>query len=154
MGETFLRGDGQGSYAEIGYMKTIVDCLGRERTPEKTWPDGSYNCPFCFGAVSGEWKACRNPACFARGDTLPAFPADRARELVAAEEARQRAETERQEVKRFRAQYASGRFAEEKARFIAALEAQANGGPCAECLRASGYRKSIRHRKECPRKRR
>ncbi len=129
--------------------KCITDCLGRERTPEKVWADGAYSCPFCFAAVAGDWKACRNPACFARGDTLPPFPVEDARERLARAEAFERQAKEQEELKAWRAQYAAERAREEEQRWTEALEAEANGGPCAACLRASGYRKKVRHRTAC-----
>jgi hypothetical protein len=130
-------------------MKTIVDCLGRERTPEKVWPDGSYNCPFCFGAVMGTWTACHNPACWARGEVFSPYPVEAAREALAAAEAKLAAEKEREELKAWRSQYAAEQAAEEAARWAAAVRDEAAGGPCAQCFRASGYRKKVRHRTTC-----
>jgi hypothetical protein len=133
-----------------GLDVTIRNCLGEERAPDKVWADGSHNCPFCTAAVSGEWTACHNPACTARGEIHSSYPVERARaELAAAEGARAR-EQERQEIRTWQAQYAREQATEREQRWTAAVAAESIGGPCAACLQASNYRKSVRHRKQCP----
>lgn len=128
---------------------SVFNCLGEERTPDKTWPDGSYNCPFCTAAVSGEWTACHNPACTARGEIHSSYPVERALAEQAALQASRQREQDRQDIRTWQAQYAREQATEREQRYAAALAAERSGGPCAACLRASDYRKSVRHRKQC-----
>src|SRR5712691_7310555 len=43
--------------------KMLTDVLGRERSIEKVFPDGSFNCPFCTAAVIAPKERCENPWC-------------------------------------------------------------------------------------------
>ena len=72
----------------------IRDVLGRMRKVTRTWPDGSFACPFCEHPVlAGSTKGCENPWCTA----MPSMPVAAAQKIVddaaareAADEARQR----------------------------------------------------------------
>jgi hypothetical protein len=130
----------------------IADCLGRKRAPEKVWPDGSYNCPFCYGAVMGEWKACRNPACFARGDTHPSFPVETAREALAAAEQQVLIKGERAAQLKFSRAYAEERTREDAEWRTEQIAEAKRRGACVSCLFQPGNRrvKFTKHRNGCP----
>ncbi len=146
----------------------ITDVLGRVRTVEKVYPDGSWNCPFCFSAVGVDRDVrdaqrhytgggcgkthCQNPACFAN----PHYPPDRARAEVAAAEARAREEASRKEVHRWamaRAEEARQARAAHKAEVRAEAEKR---GACVSCALHSlrfgaAVAKFTKHRAVCPR---
>lgn len=129
----------------------VVDCLGRERTPDKFWPDGSYNCPFCNYACSP--AGCPNPACFAR--VSPPFPADMAREIIRKQEASKREEDERSEIRRWSLERAREQSNAQKSFFDSAASQARAVGACERCARSKSdfYRSKIvivRHRKRCP----
>lgn len=132
----------------------VKDCLGRERTPEHVWPDGSYSCPFCFGAVMGDWNGCHNPACAARVDEKGAldFPPEVAQKSLVEQEKRAAEVRERAEIEEFRCQYAAERAAETFAQRKAATEECERRGTCLRCLfqRSDGKPKYIKHRGPCP----
>ena len=94
-------------------QKMITDVLGRVRPVDKVYPAGEWNCPFCWAAVSPERDACRgraggyaadcsgethcpNPACLAN----PHYPVARAREELAAAEAKAEEDRQRAEIHR------------------------------------------------------
>lgn len=125
----------------------ITDVLGRVRDVKHTWPDGSWECPFCFSAYDpsrglcrgqaqgysedcGIGEHCQNPACFAN----PHYPIERAREAMAAEERRQAELASRAEIAEFRKRYAEEQAAERREK-IAAIhkEAESRGTLCAVC---------------------
>jgi hypothetical protein len=126
----------------------VRDVLGREREPDKTWPDGSYNCPFCFAAVHPEARPCPNPACTAN----PAFPIERAREAVARAEERAEEAHKRERLAEWTQKYRedSRRQALER---VAAIQTEAmRRGACVRCaLKDAPYRvKYVKHRGTCP----
>ena len=86
----------------LRFFQTVRDCLGRERQPDRVWPDGSYNCPFCWSAAKPE--GCANPMCFAR--ISPPFPVERAREIVAAEEVKAKEAADRETHRAWQTAYA------------------------------------------------
>jgi hypothetical protein len=143
----------------------ITDCLGREREVTRTWPDGSYNCPFCDYAVPAAGLefdhgvkdlvpvhvGCQNPACFARVN--PPYPADRAREDLRCHEAQLAEEVRRKrEVEWVR--QAQKQRTEEHAVWQASQRAECvTRGCCLNCLFQPGWQrvKFVKHRKVCPR---
>lgn len=128
----------------------IVDCLGREREPDKVWPDGSYNCPFC-GYAAGP-AGCNNPACFARRS--PPFPPEEARKILAREEAKAHEEEQRKELEEWRRSYGADRRREERERLQQIQETALAAGACVKCALHSGRwgrPKYIKHRKACKR---
>jgi hypothetical protein len=136
----------------------IRDCLGRERPVDKTWPDGSYNCPFCNYAAKVDpvtfAGGCPNPACFARVDANGAldFPPDVARKRLADLEKASAEEKSRASIAQFQRDYANKRAEEAFAARKAATEECERRGACVRCLfqRADGRPQFIRHRKPCP----
>lgn len=135
-------------------MKSVTDCLGRVRIPECEYADGSYLCPFCHSPVMHSWTACRNPACFARGDTVPPMPPETARELLAQAEEREREKALREDIARWQREYAEQR-AQELTAWRAEQQAEAQRrGACLRCLFQSGGRvRFVRHKKPCPKMR-
>lgn len=144
----------------------ITDVLGRIRDVKHTWPDGSWECPFCFAGFDpsrgpcrgrtqgyredcGKGEHCQNPACFAN----PHYPVERAREVMAAEERRRAEEAQRIEIAEFQRKYAEEQAAERREK-IAAIRAEAESrGFCVRCaLKDAPYRtpKYIKHRTRCP----
>jgi len=138
-------------------MIEITDCLGRTRTPDTIYEDGSWNCPFCMAAVQAgstehAARACPNPACFAR---LGGYPVERAREALATEAARVREREQRTEVAAWHQRYDAERAAE-RARAVDAIRTEASArGACVSCaIESTRYgqpAKFTRHRKGCPR---
>jgi hypothetical protein len=120
----------------------VVDCLGRKRLADP-YPDGSYNCPFCWAAVRPADGGCPNPACVAR----PGFPAETAREWLAKEEAKREEDARRA----WQEQHAKDRATErEQKRQEAIVEANQRGA-CLRCLfDRYGRVKFVKHRKPCP----
>lgn len=144
-----------------GYAVTEVEPLplppaavavadGETRQVTKTWPDGSYACPFCespvvAGAARTDWdQGCPNPAC---------------RVNMAAEQlagARQRdAEQQADDDRRRRISESIARATAEDRQREAELWAEVSAeaekrGACLECLRKSYWRsgqpKFVRHR--------
>ena len=144
----------------------ITDVLGRVRDVRHTWPDGSWECPFCFAGFDpsrgpcrgkaqgyredcGSGEHCQNPACFAN----PHYPVERAREVMAAEERRRAEEQQRIEIVEFRRKYAEEQATERREK-IAAIRAEAQSrGACVQCaLKDAPDRtpKYIKHRTRCP----
>ena len=144
----------------------ITDVLGRVRDVKHTWPDGSWECPFCFSGFDpsrgpcrgqaqgyredcGKGDHCQNPACFAN----PHYPVERARELMHAEERRQFEEACRKDIAEFRRKYAEEQATERREK-LAAIRAEADKrGACVQCaLKDAPYRtpKYTRHRTRCP----
>src|SRR5437899_1892762 len=80
-----------------------TDCLGREREVSRTYPDGSFDCPFCSYAVIAERQEtrCSNPwcsassYCFNTDGTPRQESADRMRAKIAEEQRRQAEEEQR-----------------------------------------------------------
>jgi hypothetical protein len=139
----------------------IRDCLGRERPVDKSWPDGSYNCPFCFAAAKVDpvtfAGGCPNPACTARVDQHGAlnFPVHVAQARLIEAEKRATAERERAEIEEFRRNYAKERSAERQEALEAALVECRDRRACERCLLKAlggGYGKAkfIKHRGPCP----
>lgn len=129
----------------------VTDCLGRERSPEKVFPDGSYNCPFCCAAVLAAWDGCQNPACLAR--VSPPYPAARAISELAEQEKRQGEEDARVTNHRIWLEQQRADHEEKIAWESEQLAECDRRGACRRCLFPSGYRsvKFIRHRRACPR---
>lgn len=129
----------------------ITDCLGRTRSPDRVWPDGSYNCPFCSYAVAKD-TACGNPACFARGGELGPYPASVAREVLADLEKQAEEKNRQEDLERWRKDYAAQRAAEETAWREQQIAEARRRGACLRCLFQAGHRrvKFIRHKTACP----
>ena len=139
----------------------ITDVLGRVRTVENVYPDGAWNCPFCWAAVSPERPCagyaggcayaahCPNPACYAN----PHFPVEVARAETADNERKKREEAER----KANHDWAMKRAAEDReTRASAAREAveEANRrGACANCalhsMRFGQAPRFVKHRGNC-----
>lgn len=143
----------------------ITDVLGRTRAVAHSWPDGSWECPFCAYAYDpkrgkcrgraagyhtdcGEGEHCQNPACFAN----PHYPVERAREALTTDERRKK-----EEAARIRDAESARRRAEQdrevRVAKIAAIRAEAEqGGACVRCaLKDAPYRtKFVKHRRKCP----
>jgi hypothetical protein len=139
----------------------IRDCLGREREPDKTYPDGSYNCPFCWAAVIAEYEGhtpgCKNPGCTARVNERGEldFPRDRAEERLKAEQERKAEEKRRADLEEFRRDYAAERSRAQQERLTAALVECRDRKACERCLLKAlgggfGKAKFIKHRGPCP----
>lgn len=137
--------------------KTVTDVTGETRAVDKTWPDGSYNCPFCGSAASPE--GCKNPACSAGEFALANPAAARPRYEEAKRRAAERKEEEarRQRDREWSENYRNEQL-QEQARRRAEVEAEANRrGACVRCaLEPLPYRapKYIKHRGPCPKGRR
>lgn len=139
----------------------VIDCLGRSLPVTRTFADGSYECPYCSYAVqvgtpSHAAGRCPNPACFARGGgEMPPFPVERAKQVLAEQEARERAEAERAELVRVRAETARQRADEHERRVHQAGIDAASKNACVQCAMAlaRAYRvvRFVRHRSPCPR---
>ena len=88
-----------------------TDCLGREREVSRTYPDGSFDCPFCSYAVFAERQEtrCSNPwcpassYCFNTDGTPRQESADRMRAAIAEQERRERAAREWARIEAMRA---------------------------------------------------
>ena len=128
---------------------TVTDVLGVELLVTKFYGDGSYDCPHCgypIRADEGFSMAKHNPWCLA----TPGYPPDKA-----AEEKRKRAEKRSEEERRQRDHEEKMRFMEEWNRTkneerTAKLRAAEAQGYCVTCLVRSGFRKMVKHRKQCP----
>lgn len=123
---------------------TIVSILGETREVSYVYPDGSYTCPFCGGAVVNgrDDDVCRNPACdagaFATVERAEANRAKRERRAAEAAERERRAEAQR-------AAFQS--FAESRRENVAEWHRLADeDGYCLTCLVRTDGRKRIRHR--------
>jgi len=132
----------------------IRDVLGRELPVTKMYADGSYNCPFCGSAVTGQWAryvACGNPACPAN----PAFPVEIARTRLAESEARLEEERRRQASLAWSKEYSRSRDDEHRAWEAEQIARARAGGYCERCLFQSGWERAkfIRHRGPCPKTR-
>jgi Bifunctional DNA primase/polymerase, N-terminal/SNF2-related domain len=130
---------------------TLAD--GQMRPVTKTWPDGSYACPWCEspagtpGEARAEWdRGCANPACRVN---MSAEQLAASRQREADEAARwQQAES----IRRFNMRMAEEREQSEAELWDSlAAEAQERGA-CLTCLRTSRWRsgrdqaKFVRHR--------
>lgn len=130
----------------------IVDCLGRVFPVGHVWPDGSYNCPVCHAAVRPGAAGCPNPACFAR--VSPPYPVEKAREILAREEARASEEKAQQEAREFSARWRR-ETEEREAQQTREVTAEAQRrGACVSCALESARwgrpPKFTVHRKACP----
>jgi hypothetical protein len=126
----------------------ITSVLGVTLQVDKTWPDGSFECPFCHYAVFAPRDRCDNPSCPA---SAWATPANRQR----FQEAHDRAEAERQrETERRRNhEIAMRRITKEReARDEATRAWYAKVRAFRGCPRCSDQHrdKVVRHRGKCP----
>lgn len=137
----------------------MKDLLGREREIEKTYEDGSFNCPFCHAAVLAPAERCDNPACPASTHAFENPGCEKHfREAIEREERRQAAEA----TWRRNQQLAMERVAEEhearRRREHEAMEEARRRGACILCvskdLSVGREPKFIKHRNGCPRRRR
>jgi hypothetical protein len=131
----------------------VKDVLGRSRPKGKVWPDGSYNCPFCFAAVPGG-ETCPNPACFAN----PRYPVARAREELALAEAREREKEARAKHQEWQNRYYEEQRQERAKREQEILSEARERGACIRCLdvKSALYGrkpKFVKHRGTCPKER-
>lgn len=130
----------------------IRDVLGRERAVQRTWPDGSWECPFCYNAVIAERgeAACRNPGCCANPD----MPIAAAQKLVDTAARAERERTEREKLAEWRRE-AREQEARERSAAWAEISAECERrGACVHCAHEHfrSYRppRYVRHRKGCP----
>lgn len=133
----------------------LTDVLGRERLVTRTYPDGSFDCPFCATAVIAPLSRDDNPWCPASTYALadPAS-ADTFRQQIAEHEAQKQREAERKrnheqvmrqiaDERRERDAWVDAQYAEARKR-----------GTCVRCLRPAFYGRRaqfIQHRGTCPR---
>ena len=135
-------------------MTTIVDVLNRERPITRTYPDRSFDCPFCAAAVIVPAPRCENPCCPASAAAManpacaPAF-----QQKLDQEEARQREQEERKrnhewtmsrikEDNEARDTWISEQYGEARQR-----------GTCLACLKPDPFRRVarfVKHRSVCP----
>lgn len=136
----------------------IVDCLGRERRPDKIYEDGSWNCPFCVAGVQTESvphtrRKCPNPACFAR----EGFPPEEAQRILAASRRRAAEDADRAQMRKAREEAARAAQKEREARTAEIVAEAQKRGACATCALESARfgrtPKFPKHRKMCPRSR-
>lgn len=133
----------------------VTNVLGETREVEKVYADGSYNCPFCFGAVTPAMVArsggCENPARIANKSVSVEW----ARRQVEAATARRDEEARRQRDLEWGRRYREEQADNERAR-RRELEAQALArGACTRCLFKDygwqvGRPKFVKHRGLCP----
>ncbi len=122
---------------------------GETRPVEKTWPDGSYECPFCGspGNRPGQPAGCPNPGCMVN---MNAAQLAAARERHAAGDARKRHNAS---IARFEARQAEERHKADAALWDELAAQAAQRGACLQCLAESDWRgdrrraRFIRHRK-------
>lgn len=141
---------------QLPFGKTVTDVLGETRVADKVWPDGSYNCPFCWSAAPPQ--GCQNPACSAGAWALshPEQTRPRYEEARRQSEARKAEEARRQRDREWGEQYRAEQ-ARERALAQATIEREAHKrGACVRCaLENFPYRapKYIKHRGKCPKER-
>lgn len=134
---------------EAGLVK-VVDCLGRSRSPERVYPDGSWNCPFCSAAVQAGTPAhaalkCPNPGCFARGPEHP-FPRETALKAIADIERCEREAKERAELDAWRRSEGERRRADQEKRDGEILSEAKRRGACVRCaLQSASYGRAPRY---------
>lgn len=117
----------------------ITSLLGETREVEP-YIDGSYTCPFCGGAVLGDWVGCRNPACDAGPGTVEA-----AQERKATRERRAAEAAERERANEvWRATMDASREADRLRRIELREEAEREGY-CVKCI-LQNPAKRVRHR--------
>jgi hypothetical protein len=126
----------------------IRTVLGDSKSVTCTWPDGSFECPYCCNPIIFPSEQCANPWCDAHPSWTREALAKRREEQAAkereAEDRRNLAEWQREWVKDQRE--SQERIKQEE---IARAE---EGGYCLRCLHAQSWRsRFIRHRKKCPR---
>jgi hypothetical protein len=133
----------------------ITDCLGRKRSPDRLFEDGSWNCPFCYAAVvAGSIEhaelRCPNPACVARGD----YPADRARAELEAAAKRERELADWKATQHWAREYAAEQRSAEAARLDNVRLVAVARGACVNCAHESARYgrtpKYTKHRGVCP----
>lgn len=149
--------------SSLGALVTIGN--GEARPVARVWPDGSYECPWCFYGVQAGAPGCGNPNCFALvGSSY--WTAER----IAAVRAEQAAKRDEEARRKRDHELALERIASERqARVdkwaVVADEAERRGA-CVDCLRRSdwesygnpwnpperpdGRAKFVRHRGACP----
>ena len=120
--------------------ETVTNCLGEPLPIAQTWPDGSYNCPFCGAVVtpSHRDRPCPNPACQASPWAKPADVLRRREQYAEAER-----ERERRKAASERMIAAHHEWQEQQA---AAVAQARDAGYCTLCFVRSGNRKRVRHR--------
>ncbi len=135
--------------------RVCTNVLDEIREITRTYPDGSFDCPFCLAAVIAPAARCSNPWCsacdYAMSDperTRPAFAERRRKEE--AERLRQQEEKARRE--------SVARAAEERHQAHEQWErdtyAEARRrGACLRCVIAPGWERAkfVKHRGACPR---
>lgn len=130
----------------------LTDLLGEERPVRRTYPDGSFDCPFCSSAVPTPAARCANPWCSASVDALahpesaPSFR-KRAERLAREEVERTRRRRDNEAAMR---RIGEDRAAREAAESNLLARVQAARG-CWRCSSRLG--RVTRHRIACPRAR-
>lgn len=128
--------------------ETITSVLGTVLPVTYTYGDGSFDCPFCRYAVKSPGTVCQSPGCVAN----PAMPVEAAQRMVAkADEERKEKEQRERNHRWAMERIQEGNRARAEATAKAEREAT-DKGQCIACLRRSGYRKTVKHRGECPAK--
>lgn len=127
---------------------TVTTILGESRTPKFIYPDGSFECPFCFCAVIHPKTTCDNPAC----DANPYWTPDGLRARIAKREALAQEETKRKQNHESAMARIRQDRAEEEAWRNEQIAKCKEGGYCEYCLFQPGYKrvKFIKHRTTCP----
>lgn len=134
------------------YPAEIVNVLGTALPVERTYRDGSFDCPHCGYAVVAPALECANPWCPA----YPGMPVEAAEGIVLKREVEVAEKAARVRV----AELARLRITEEQvrnARAYAALMRKARHLGACECCAAHDFRtgksepRMVVHRKPCPR---
>lgn len=137
----------------------VTDCLGRTRAT-KAYPDGSYNCPFCWAAVNVDTPAfkalkCPNPACFALGGDGRSYPIETAQAVLEAVARKRQEDKEREDLRAWRETYAHEQAEEKRKEREQIIKTAEEKGACTPCALHSAKfgqtPKYIKHRKGCPR---
>ena len=128
-------------------MRIVTTVLGESREAKDVYPDGSFNCPFCWYAVQAPNTQCANPWCQAHPSWTP-----EALRIHLAKIAAQQAEEDQRKRNH---ELAMQRIAEDnqarREREDAERAEVIAKGACLRCWARNG--KIIKHRAECPRER-
>jgi hypothetical protein len=147
------------SQLSLPFHPVVRNVLGEERQVEKVFPDGSYNCPFCFSYANVNRGGCENPACSAGTWALahPEQTRPRFEEQRRQAEERKKEEAWRKERDEFSRNYAEEQQREHATKREEVIQEAHRRGACIRCaLEPLPYRppKYVKHRGACPKERR
>ena len=131
----------------------LRDVLNRERPVTRTYPDGSFDCPFCAAAVLAPAARCENPWCPASTYAIEHPSSALLFQAKLDEEVRRQAETAERAANHTTAM---AQIAEDRRAHEAWLDAQYKEarrlGACLRCVVQPGWERSkfIKHRGPCP----